>query len=286
MPHTISDRSFHQASHYHALRRNVADGGWFACVSDATRSDLLAVFPAAEKRSLTIPNMVSHHYFPEESDWRHVPEVLRIRRNISLAKESARDAERAVAGIAPVRYLLMVSTIEPRKNHMALLAAWERLRASAFPDLQLVLVGALGWHHEDILQRLTPWLSRGGLHILSDVPADELRLLYRHAGVVVCPSFGEGFDYSGVEAMRCGSAVAASDIPVHRDVFGDAAQYFSPYAPGQLADELMSLLSPSGAVRRGELARLGAQVSNRYLPENVLPQWQRFLDSLPKRQLK
>jgi hypothetical protein len=73
---------------------------------------------------------------------------------------------------------------------------------------------------------------------------------------------------------------------VHRDVFGDAAQYFSPYAPGELADALMSLLSPSGAVRRGELARLGAQVSNRYLPENVLPQWQRFLDSLPKRQLK
>jgi len=45
------------------------------------------------------------------------------------------------------------------------------------------------------------------------VPAEALRLLFRQAVVTVCPSVGEGFDFSGVEAMRCGGVVAASDIP-------------------------------------------------------------------------
>ena len=50
MPHTISDRAFHQASHFHALGANVRDGAWFVCVSEATRQDLLRLFPEAEAR--------------------------------------------------------------------------------------------------------------------------------------------------------------------------------------------------------------------------------------------
>ena len=49
MPHTISDRRFHQAFHYRALRKNVESGAWFACVSDATRRDLVSIFPKAEE---------------------------------------------------------------------------------------------------------------------------------------------------------------------------------------------------------------------------------------------
>jgi glycosyltransferase involved in cell wall biosynthesis len=274
MPHTISDRSYHQASHYQALKRNVADGAWFACVSDATRKDLLSVFPEVADRAVTIHNMVSHHYYGEESSARLVPEIANIRRSQSIKAGGGRmwaaaDADRP--------YLLMVSTIEPRKNHLALLSAWEQLRTELLPDLQLVLVGELGWDHKAIVKRLRPWLDRGGLHLLEDVPAPELRLLYRHAAATVCPSFGEGFDFSGVEAMRCGGVVAASDIPVHHDIFADAAEYFSPYSPGQLADALRRLLSNEAQPRRQVLVSRGAEVSGRYLPERVLPRWQDFL---------
>ena len=143
-----------------------------------------------------------------------------------------------------------------------------------------MLVGALGWEHKAIVKRFRPWLDRGGMHLLEDVPASELRLLYRHAAVTVCPSFGEGFDFSGVEAMRCGGVVAASDIAVHHDIFGDAAEYFTPYSAGQLAAALTRLLTDGGAARRAELQARGAEVSSRYLPERVLPQWQSFLQGL------
>ena len=108
-------------------------------------------------------------------------------------------------------YLLMVSTLEPRKNHLTLLAAWEQLQAEHHEDLELVIVGMLGWDHEAIVHKFRPWIERGTLHVLEDVPSAELRLLYRHAAATVCPSFGEGFDFSGVEAMRSGGAVVASD---------------------------------------------------------------------------
>ncbi len=53
------------AAHYQALLRNARDGAWFACVSEATRLDLLSVMPRLANRAVTIPNMVSHHFFPE-----------------------------------------------------------------------------------------------------------------------------------------------------------------------------------------------------------------------------
>lgn len=280
MPHTISAKAWHQASHYHALKRNVLDGAWFACVSEATRSDLLSIFPQAAARTVTIPNMVSHHYFAEDSSSQRVPEIVRTRRNAGIKLEGGAQLPPSVFGAGPPEYLLMVSTIEPRKNHLTLVAAWEQLRTELFPNLQLVLVGMLGWDHKAIVQKFRPWLLRGGLHVLEDVPAPELRLLYRHARATVCPSFGEGFDFSGVEAMRCGGVVAASELPVHREVFGDAAEYFSPYSAEQLAAVLSGLLGPGAAARRAALVHAGDAVSSRYLPHMVLPQWQAFLASL------
>jgi len=282
MPHTISDRSYHQASHYHALRRNVADGAWFACVSDATRRDLISIFPQAEKRAVTIHNTVSGHYFPEQSAPDRIPEIVKSRKNMAVrtAGHASVPTSDMRGGPGGPEYLLMVSTIEPRKNHLTLVSAWEQLRTERFPSLHLVLVGMLGWDHKAIVKKFRPWLARGGLHLLEEVPAGELRLLYRHAQATVCPSLGEGFDFSGIEAMRCGGLVSASDIPVHRDIFGDACDYFNPYSASDLAQSLTRVIAPDAGERRDALRECGREISARYLPQSTLPQWRDFLASL------
>ncbi len=279
MPHTITDKSFHQASHYHALARNVKDGAWFACVSDATRADLLKIFPEVEHRSQTIHNMVSHHYFEESCNASRLFEIVRTRRH-----EKIKGAEpEAFRWMSPDhQYLLMVSTLEPRKNHATLLAAWEQLRQDRFPDLKLVVVGSLGWDHAAIVKRFRPWLASGEVQMLEEVPAADLRLLYHHAAATVCPSLGEGFDFSGVEAMRCGGAVVASDIPVHREIFRDAAEYFHTYDAADLARAVAAVIEPDQPARRDDLVARGQVVSQAYLPQTVLPQWQRFLAGLPQ----
>jgi glycosyltransferase involved in cell wall biosynthesis len=283
MPHTISDRRFHQAFHYRALRKNVDSGAWFVCVSDATRENLLSVFPQAESRSVTIHNVVSHNYFIEESKDIRIPEIIQMRFNSQikppLDPAFKRKFFNKVALVEPLEYLLIVSTIEPRKNHLSLLTAWERLRLEGFPKLKLIVVGALGWHHESIIQKFRPWLERAEVYVLEDVLASELRVLYRHAQATVCPSFGEGFDFSGVEAMKSGSPVIASDIPVHREIYADAAELFNPYSVDALSFAIQSVIDPARSARRAELVTRGAAVAERYTHESILPKWQSFLHS-------
>jgi glycosyltransferase involved in cell wall biosynthesis len=283
MPHTISDRRFHHSFHYRALRKNVESGAWFVCVSNATRRDLLSVFPQAESRSLTIHNMVSHDYFIENRNADLIPEIIKRRLNTSIRPALDPAVKRKIVAelvqIEALDYLLVVSTIEPRKNHLALLTAWERLRFAGFPKLKLVVVGAPGWHHERIVHRMSPWMERGELFMLEDVAASELRVMYRHALATVCPSVGEGFDFSGVEAMKSGGVVAASDIPVHREIYGDAADYFNPYSTEDMAAVIGNVISGCHANHREERISRGSTIAMRYSHQTLIQTWQAFLAS-------
>jgi glycosyltransferase involved in cell wall biosynthesis len=278
MAHTIHNGALHRASHYNAMRRNVRDGAWFACVSEATRKDLITLFPEVENRAVTIHNIVSDQFYPVKASQDRVAEIIHVRRNLKL------DAKRQFHAVNPDshfgrrRFILMVSTIEPRKNHELLLAVWENLRFEGCEEIDLVFVGSLGWKYSSTLDRLRPWVARGRIHMLSDVPSEELRVLYSHASLTVCPSVAEGFDFSGVEAMRCDCVVAASDIPVHREIFGDAAAYFNPYSVTDAIEAIGTLLKPEAEQRRSQLIASGRAVVQAYLPEKVMPRWAELLE--------
>jgi glycosyltransferase involved in cell wall biosynthesis len=159
-----------------------------------------------------------------------------------------------------------------------LLTAWERLRVEHFPNLKLIVVGALGWHHKAIIRKFRPWLERGDVYLLEDVLASELRLLYRHAKATVCPSFGEGFDFSGAEAMKSGGAVVASDIPVHREIYSDAAEYFNPYSVDELMLAIRQVIGSDHSSRRDELIEKGAIIAARYSHDKILPMWRSLIE--------
>ena len=291
MPHTISDKSLHQATHFYALMDNVKSGAYFACVSEATRKDLISLFPKAEKRAVTIHNMVSHHYFQEDSLIALVQGIIRARiyegdpaKGVDLLPKffSLREKESFYTrclGKLPLKYLLIVSTVEPRKNHARLLAAWEVLKADVDPSMKLVVVGTLGWDYSATTKAFSTWIDRGELFMLSSVPAPDLRVLYRHAAATVCPSLGEGFDFSGVESMRSGGVVIASDIPVHREVYDNASEYFDPYSTASLVKAIKKVLyAPDSTEVQESLRVQGQVVSARYLPEKILPQWENFIN--------
>ena len=291
MPHTIADKSLHQATHFYAMMSNVKSGAWFACVSEATRQDLLRLFPEAADRAVTIHNMVSHHYFLEDSPFERVPGIIRSRLHASFEDETKeyglvpkfltlREQENFYKRLDGKRfkYLLIVSTIEPRKNHTRLLAAWEVIKADIDPDIKLIVVGTLGWDFKAVVKGFQSWIERGELFMLNAVPAPDLRVLYRHAAATVCPSLGEGFDYSGIESMRSGGITVASDIAIHREVYEDAAEYFDPYATMSLVKALKKVLyEPDSPQVQEHLRQRGQEVSSRYLPEKILPQWEQFL---------
>jgi glycosyltransferase involved in cell wall biosynthesis len=121
-------------------------------------------------------------------------------------------------------------------------------------------------------------IDQGALFVLSGVPAADLRVLYKHAAVTVCPSLAEGFDYSGVESMCSGGITVASDIPVHREVYGDAAEYFERSSSDSLTSALKQVLyGPQAARVQAQLRVRGKEIAPRYAPITILPQWANFL---------
>ena len=120
-------------------------------------------------------------------------------------------------------YVLSVSTLEPRKNLPALLAAFALLRRRR-PELTLVLAGSAGWEERP--------LAAEGVRLLGFVPDEELARLYRGASAFAYPSRFEGFGLPVVEALASGvpavvSTTSSQATPMHRSSF----TAFNPKSP-------------------------------------------------------
>ena len=284
-PHTIPDTSLHQATHYWTLKENIKRGAYFVCTSEATRKDLLEIFPQAEKNSCVIHDVVSHNYFPEAVTREHLSTIIKARIDDGTEPKFLTSRERLnfyKRSVDPktLRYIMMVSTIEPRKNHMKLIGAWEKIRLNKeFEDIKLVLVGGLGWSYDKITMAMKPWQEQGLLFHLARVPSGDLRALYSGAEAVICPSLAEGFDLSGIEAMLCGAPVVASDIPVHREVYGEHASYFDPYSTMNLAEQLEQVLIMEEK-KREMLTEKAMLYAERYKKDTISHKWAELFECL------
>ncbi|MCE2543442.1 MAG: glycosyltransferase family 4 protein [Acidobacteria bacterium] len=159
------------------------------------------------------------------------------------ASRLERVSRGALPAAVPDRFVLHVGTIEPRKNVAILLSAWPRLRAMMQDAPPLVLCGKLGWQHAFIEDALDRASAEGWLIRLGYTPDEVLRGLYDRAGVVVCPSLYEGFGLPLVEAMAAGAPLVCSDIPVFREVAGEAAEFVPPDDAAGWAGTLARVLS-------------------------------------------
>lgn len=139
------------------------------------------------------------------------------------------------------RYLLAVGLLQPRKNLQRLLEAFALL-APAHAELKLAVVGATGWGNEPLYQRLRELQLGDRVVLCGAVPDSELQALYRAAELLVYPSLYEGFGIPPLEAMRCGTPVAASRVTAIPEVVGDAAVLFDPLDPRDMAAAISQVL--------------------------------------------
>jgi len=147
-----------------------------------------------------------------------------------------KDIENVFAEGAPI--YLMVSTIEPRKNHAYLLDAFEILWAQGI-DVRLCIIGKIGWKCEMLVERIRSHREYGKrLFMCNRVDDSSLEFAYRSSRALLFPSVVEGFGLPLVEAMQRGLPAMASDIPVFREVGRDFLAYFDLQDPASLADQV------------------------------------------------
>lgn len=146
----------------------------------------------------------------------------------------------------PEPVFLMVSTIEPRKNHTYLLDAFERAWAAG-SQARLCIVGKIGWKCETLIERIRRHPQLGNrLFMFNNLSDQSLEYAYRHSTALVFPSYVEGFGLPLVEAMQRGLPAMGSDIEVFREIGGEFMAYFDLNDPQSLAD-LVTNMEHSGA---------------------------------------
>jgi glycosyltransferase involved in cell wall biosynthesis len=187
----------------HHMQREIAHADAVICVSESTRRDVLRYYQADPRRIVAIRSGLA---VPEAS----VPIDL------------------------PPRYILFVSTIEPRKNLPVLLDAFQKLDY----DGALVIVGKIGWKSESIAPRLR---ERNVIH-LDYLDSTRLASVYKNAELFVFPSIYEGFGFPLGEAMAHGVPTIAARSSSLPEIGGDAALYFEPHDARALAAQMQRVL--------------------------------------------
>ena len=204
-PHFLTRES---ARYYGRIDQAVRRTDHIIAVSESTRQDIVNLLGVPDEKITVIYEAADPIYRPLDR-----AEALRI----------VRDR----FGV-PERFILFVSTIEPRKNVQGLLRAYRQFLDDYKLDVGLVLAGACGWLVEEVFQLVDELDLRQACHFLGKVTRQELLYLYNAARCLAHPAFYEGFGLTPLEAMTCGTPAVVSNVSSLPEVVGDAALLVDP----------------------------------------------------------
>ncbi len=181
--------------------RSIRRAEAIVAVSACTARDVAALFGIEPGRLEVVPEGVSSRFQPLPGE-----RLESVRRRYRL----------------PPRFLLFVSTIEPRKNLPTLLEAWSRMRDRP----ALVVAGGWGWRCQGERERMEQLGT--DVRALGPVPPADLPALYNLATCLAHPAWYEGFGLTPLEAMACGAPVVASSASSLPEVVGEAGLLVDP----------------------------------------------------------
>ena len=194
--------------------REVARATHLITVSEATKRDLVSVLNVPPSTVTVVRNGVDRRFLEATP----------------LSRE-----QRSRLGL-PEDYLLMVGTIEPRKNHDAAFRALDQLDRSL--QIPLVLAGRPGWGCEATVQTARRLQAKGRVILLDYVAEDDLPSLIASATILLYPSWTEGFGLPVIEGLAAGVPVITGEAPALREAGGNMATFVDPGQDDQLRDAI------------------------------------------------
>lgn len=205
-------------------------------VSQSTKDDLLHFFPNLSAERIR----VIHHGFDGD-----------------FFAEQLSEAERAETlvqyGVQPQAYVLYVGALQPRKNLVRLIEAFEIAKQSMF-EMKLVLAGETAWLADDILAARELSAHKEDIILTGRVSFEELRALYQGARLFAFPSLYEGFGLPVLEAFASSVPVLLASNSSLGEVGGRAALYVNARSTHDIAEKLERLWSDA-ELRRELVAR-------------------------------
>ncbi|MBU3901428.1 glycosyltransferase family 4 protein, partial [Patescibacteria group bacterium] len=200
-----------------APRARAQEADKIIAVSQSTKDDLVDLYGLAEEKIRVIYSGVGEEFR-------------------QLSKEACQAVARKYN--LPASFILYFGTLEPRKNLVGLIKAYEIFRANPVATglaPALVLAGSRGWFYDEIFSAAKKSAFAHDIKFIGFVePADKPQL-FNLASLFVYPSFFEGFGFPPLEAMACGVATITSHTSSFPEVVADSALMLDPYNYDEIA---------------------------------------------------
>ena len=201
------------------VRKSIRQADYIISISEFTKQEIVDLCGVRPEKIIAIPEAINRERF--------------------AVKEQGEPAD-LPEGLKGKRFLLAVGHMEPRKNYLRLIEAFEKIKSeNGLSDVQLVIVGKKDHSFKETLEKID---STQGVHYLNFVSHELLVWLYKNASLFVFPSYYEGFGFPPLEAASLGTASAVSNLSSIPEVCGDAAFYFDPFDVQNISSVIASAL--------------------------------------------
>ncbi len=258
---TVHDLSFERYPWYFSLKRRLwhifinpkkvcLRADQIIAVSRSSKNDIISLYKIDPQKVEMIYSAVSDKFAPID---RNEASLLKVKEKYGL----------------PYKFILYLGTIEPRKNIVGLVQAYGQLQKFAcesgdeeLKKYKLVIAGEKGWLSGKIFWEINKAAFKKNIYIISFVSDKDKEYVYNLASLFVYPSFFEGFGFSPLEAMKCGTPVVTSDNSSLPEVVGKAGILVDPDRPDEIYRAMREVLGNRQLYDK--LAREGLQKSQEF----------------------
>jgi glycosyltransferase involved in cell wall biosynthesis len=203
-------------------KKEAQKAGKIIAVSNSTKQDLIDFYKIPEEKIKVIYSGIEQDFKKGISD----EKILKVKKKYRL----------------PDKFILYFGTIEPRKNLIGLIKAFEifkknfilkqtqsNIKKKQFSNIQLVIAGEKGWLYKNVFKMARQSSFSSEIIFTGFVNNSDKPYLYKLASLFVYPSFYEGFGFPPLEAMSCGIPTITSKFSSLPETVGKAAIMIDPY---------------------------------------------------------
>ncbi len=199
-------------------------------VSKFTRDEIMKYYKTDLSKTDFIYNAVSEEFFQLAEGTK------------SISREDISNVRKKYA--LPDKFILYIGTLQPRKNLSSLIEAFSFLNEKDRCGAKLVIAGGKSHNYDERIDTATDASKlKEKIYFPGFIEEKDKAVVMAAAEIFVFPSLYEGFGIPILEAMSVGVSVIASDIAPHREIADGSASFFNPNTPGELTENLRTLLA-------------------------------------------
>ncbi len=276
---SLKQRLWHRASRPRAQCENASH---IIVPSEHTKRDLINFYnQSPDKISVLYPGLSAQFKSPLEGGAGDVATLT----NISPPSSRRESVKIKTKYHLPDNYFLFVGALEPRKNILGLIEAFElfsnhRSRTKDYglrtTDYSLVLAGPPGYQYEKIIKKISQSTYKEKIIQLGYVEEADKPAFYRNASLFLYPSFYEGFGFPVLEALSQGVPVITSNRTSLPEITGSAAWLVNPNKPAEIAAGMTTLLGNETINHR--LIEDGRKEASKFNWQNTAEKWTKLIE--------